>query len=139
MIGAQVQHYLSRARDFLKGMDLLQDDLDEYRSSSALLGIHCAISYCDALRTGMGCADVSSEDHRNAARELRSLLSARRFEKQQGVHRLEGLLSKKSRIAYAAQTVRENEIRDILIQAERFAFWAEETGKKLGIEGWRDA
>jgi len=41
-----------RARDFLKGMDLLKDDLVEFRFSPALLGIHGAISYCDALRIG---------------------------------------------------------------------------------------
>jgi len=102
MIAVEVQHYLGRARDFLKGMDLLQNDLAEYRYSSALLGIHGAISYCDALRIGLGSKGLSSDDHQSAARELRLLLASRKFENPQGVGRLEKLLSKKSMIAYVA-------------------------------------
>lgn len=136
MIAMQVQHFLGRARDFLKGMDLLKDDLAEYRSSTALLGIHCAISYSDALRTGMGCTDVSSDNHSSAASDLKSRLASRKFEKMQGAVRFERLLSKKSRIAYASEAAREDEVEDIVKQAERFAFWAEETGRKLKIEGW---
>jgi hypothetical protein len=131
-----VQHYLSRARDFLKGMDLLKDDLSEFKSSSALLGIHCAISYSDALRTGMGATDVSSDDHRSAAGDLKSRLEYRKFEKMQGALRLEKLLAKKPRIAYAPEAPRENEIEDIVKHAARFAFWAEETGRQLQIQGW---
>ena len=117
-------------------MDLLKDGLAEYGYSSALLGIHGAISYSDALRTGMGCADVSSDDHRNAASDLKQRLADRKFEKTQGAVRFERLLSKKNRVEYDPVTVRENEVEDIVIQALRFADWAEETGKALKIEGW---
>jgi hypothetical protein len=137
MAAVEVHTYLSRARDFLKGMDLLKDDLAEYGSPSALLGIHCAISYNDALRTGMGCADVSAEDHHRAARDLKTRLASRRFEKQQGADRLEKLLSKKNRISYASDSAREDEIVGIVRHAERFAEWAEAAGRKLKIEGWK--
>jgi hypothetical protein len=136
MIAVEVQHYLGRARGFLKGMDLLKEDVTEFRSSSALLGIHCAISYSDALRTGMGCADVSSDDHSSAESDLRSRLVARKFERLQGADRLGKLLSKKSKIAYLAETATDAEISDVVLQAKRFADWAEETGMKLKIEGW---
>jgi hypothetical protein len=136
MIAVRVQNFLDRARDFREGMNLLKDGLTEYRSSSALLGIHCANSYSDALRTGMGCIDVSSDDHQTAAKDLKSRLLSRRFEKVQGVDRLERLLAKKSRIAYASDAAREDEIKEIVLQAGRFALWAEEAGRKLGIEGW---
>jgi uncharacterized protein (UPF0332 family) len=136
MAALQVQHYRDRARDFLGGMDLLQEDLDAYRYSSALLGIHGAISYADALRVGMGSKKLSSDDHSQAARELESLLGSRGFEQQQGVKHLRVLFSRKSRISYAAQTVRKNEVEDIVKRAKRFADWAEETGKALKIEGW---
>jgi virulence-associated protein VapD len=136
MAAVHVQHFLDRARDFLKGMDLLKDDLAGYKFSLALLGIHCAISYSDALRTGMGCVDVSSDDHRNAPSDLKQRLADRKFEKTQGAVRFERLLSKKNRIEYDPVTVRENEVEDIVIQAMRFADWAEEAGKALKIEGW---
>jgi hypothetical protein len=136
MIAVEVQHYLGRARDFLKGMDLLQNDLAEYRYSSALLGIHGAISYCDALRIGLGSKGLSSDDHQSAARELRLLLASRKFENPQGVGRLEKLLSKKSMIAYVADAAGENEIKQIVVDAKRFEAWAEAAGKGLRIEGW---
>ena len=136
MQAIQVQHHLYRARDFLKGMDLLRDDLTEYKSSCALLSIHCAISYSDALRAGMGCVDLTSDDHQGAASDLIARLSSRRFEKIQGAARLARLLARKNRIAYAPVSARENEIEDIVKPAERFAFWAEEAGRHLQIEGW---
>jgi hypothetical protein len=136
MIAVEVQHYLGRARDFLKGMALLRDDLGTYKASSALLGIHSAISYSDALRTGMGCDDVSLDNHLGAANDLKARLASRKFENFQATRRLGRLLSSKNRVSYAAMAPRESEIEDILKQAERFAFWAEETGKQLQIEGW---
>lgn len=136
MIAVEVQHFLGRARDFLKGMDLLKDDLAEFRFSPALLGIHCAISYSDALRTGMGREKVSSDDHSKAASDLESLLKSRNFENRKGIGHLKKLLGMKSGIEYEPSTVRENEIEDIVRQAERFAKWAEAAGRKLKIEGW---
>jgi hypothetical protein len=57
-----VQTYLGRARDFLEGMKflvkeefyMLDDDFVRYKFSPALLGIHGAIAYSDALRSGLG-------------------------------------------------------------------------------------
>ncbi len=136
MVAVQVQHYLDRARDFLEGMNLLKEDLGVFRFSSALLGIHCAISYCDALRIGLGSTKVASDDHLNAARDLESLLASRKFEKAQGANRLEKLLFKKSRIAYSPDAASEAEIKLIHQHTERFAAWAEATGKAMRIEGW---
>jgi len=86
----------------------------------------------------MGITNLSSDDHTRAAIDLRKLLVDRKYKDLKGPDRLRTLLSRKSRIAYAPDAARENEIEDILKQAERFAIWAEETGKKLKIEGWRD-
>jgi hypothetical protein len=131
-----VQTYLGRARDFLEGFNLLRDDLDEFRFSSALLGIHCAISYSDALRTGMGCENVSSDDHRSAADDLKRRLNEDRIvENQRGVEHLKSLLSKKARIEYASEIARRDEVEDIVKHARRFADWAERTGRALKIWG----
>lgn len=134
-MSVRVQHFVNRARDFFKGFDLLKDDLSNYGYSSALLGIHGAISYCDALRVGMGSDSLSSDDHRRAADELKAMLAERRFERIQGADRLEKLLQLKRRVAYASDRV---DFKEIILQAERFALWAEQTGKSLRIEGWRN-
>jgi hypothetical protein len=133
MAAVQVQNYLSRARDFLEGMNFLKDDL---AFSSALLGIHCALSYCDALRIGLGSVKVSSDDHGSASEDLKERLTDRRFENLRGVDHLRDLLSKKSRIAYAPDAVRKHDFELIVKHTERFVVWAEETGKRLRIEGW---
>jgi hypothetical protein len=136
MIAGRFEHYRDRARDFLDGMKFLREDLEAFGHSSALLGIHGAISYADALRIGMGSKKVSSDDHSRATSELKSLLDSRRIDQQQGVKHLRLLLASKSRISYAAEMVRKNEVEDIVKRAMRFADWAEETGRALKIEGW---
>lgn len=137
MVAVQVQHYLSRARDFFEGMKFLKDDMRDYKFSSALLGIHCAISYADALRIGMGSKKLSSDDHDKAADDLKSLLASRDFQKKQGADRLEKLLRLKGRVAYASNDS-GLDFNTVVQQAERFAAWAEDAGKSLKIEGWRN-
>jgi len=134
MSGLQVQHYLSRARDFLKGMDFLKEDLTEYRYSPALLGIHSAIAYCDALRIGFGSESLSSEDHGKAAEDLRARLNSKSFEKTQGVDRLGKLLRLKNRVAYPSSNS-GLDFSYVVQQTERFAAWAEETGNRSRSRG----
>src|ERR1035438_8932469 len=144
MISIEVQHFLDRARDFRKGMEclgregvyILDDEFVKFRYSPAQLGINCAISYSDALRHGMGREKLSSDDHNTAAGDLDSLLKFRNVENRKGISHLKKLLGMKNRIAYEPVSVRENEVEDALKQAERFADWAEEAGRKLKIEGW---
>jgi hypothetical protein len=144
MIGLQVQPYLDRARDFLKGMEclereelyILNDEFVKFSYSLALIGIHCAISYSDALRSGLGREKLSSDDHNKAASDLETLLKSRNLENRKGIGHLKKLLGEKSNIEYEPVTVRENEIEDVVKHTERFAKWAEGTGKKLKIEGW---
>jgi hypothetical protein len=87
----------------------------------------------------MGQEDVSAEDHLHAADDLKKLLRTRRFAPLQGADRLGKLASKKSRVAYRAVTLRVEEVDEILKDAERFASWAEDAGRTLRIEGWRNA
>jgi hypothetical protein len=55
------------------------------------------------------------------------------------VGHLERLLSNKSKIAYSREASDRNDVEQIVQHAERFAAWAETTGKALKIEGWIDA
>jgi hypothetical protein len=115
---------------------ILNDESVKFRYSPAQLGINCAISYSDALRSGMGREKLSSGDHSTAASDLESLLKSRNVESRKGIGHLKKLLRMKNRIAYDPVMVRENEVDDAVKQAERFADWAEEAGRKLKIEGW---
>jgi hypothetical protein len=74
MPAEQVEHYIRWASDFVRGMKMTQGD-DLYRNSSALLAIHSAISYADALRVGLGDSQLSNEDHKVATDRLKRLLA----------------------------------------------------------------
>ena len=84
----------------------------------------------------MGCTDLSSDEHRTAANDLKQRLTDRKYENLKGADRLRSILSKKPSAAYDPVTMREDEAKEIVKRAERFAEWAEETGRKLLIEGW---
>ena len=130
-----VQHYLARAQDFLEGMQLLRED-ETYRASSALLGIHAAVSYSDALRIGLGDEVLAADDHREAVRALRSLLPAKTQAEERGTRHLAVLISKKNAVAYGRGAMQTDDYRLITTTAERFATWANRTGTELQIKGW---
>jgi len=130
-----------KARDFLRGMDLPEDLVEsECRHSSALLAIHSAISYSDALRVGLGegIGELVSSDHKAAASKLEKLLNQKKYDKRQGVRHLERLIGKKNSVAYTPEVLTEEAVKAMIEQAQRFSVWAETTGSYLKIEGWRD-
>jgi hypothetical protein len=133
-----VQLYLARARDFFEGMKFLKDDLTSFKCSSALLGIHGAIAYSDALRIGLGGEGLFAEDHSTAETDLRRRLIARKYEKLAGIGRLRELLNRKSRVAYSDVRLNENQVKLIVVDAERFEVWVNTTARELKIEGWGD-
>jgi hypothetical protein len=138
MQAVEVEHYIRRATDFLAGMKLTRDD-DSYWNSSALLAIHSAVSYSDALRKGLGDTKLSSDDHRKAAEALEQALSSHRLTDPTGLKHLRYLLSKKNLIAYENRRLERTDYEALFTKAERFARWADTTGIQLKIEGWNYA
>jgi len=138
MEAAQVRLYLQRARDFLQGMRLLSEDTAEFGYSSALLAVHGAIAYSDAIRFGLDGGSLTSDDHSAAAETLKRVLTSRGYEKVDGVERLKRLLGSKTAVAYGQDVVQITKLQSLILQAERFAAWAETVGKDLRIEGWSD-
>jgi hypothetical protein len=138
MAEANVQHYLARGDDFIEGMKELRRK-EDYPYSSALLAIHAAVSYCDALRIGLGDRELADDDHGTAARKLRLLLVERRRNlDDSGIKHLEMLTGKKSLVAYGKGRISDTDFENIFTKAERFAAWALRTGKDLDLGGWRN-
>ena len=137
MSATVVQHYLRRATDFLDGMSYMTEE-ETVAQSSALLAVHAAISYTDALRVGLREGKVTGDDHRLAADELESLLNHKRYADRSGLRHLRGLISKKSDIAYGRGNVRFQDCQNLVFKAKNFAAWANKMGSDLKIEGWRD-
>jgi len=136
MQAVQVEHYVQRAADFFYAMLSLRDD-ESYRNSSALLAIHSALSYSDALRVGLGDERLAADDHSRAADALRQMLpSNNNVSDQTGLGHLRYLLSNKSRVAYGSQRLAAKEFEMLYTRAERFATWANHVSRQLKIEGW---
>ena len=132
----QVQHYIHRATDFLEGMQLTRTD-ESYWNSSALLAIHSAVSYSDALCLGLGDQKLSADDHQKSADSLQKLLASKHLEDQAGFKHLRFLLSKKNLVAYGDQRLEHSDYEMLFTKAERFARWADKIGSQLNIEGWK--
>ena len=133
----QVRLYLDRAVDLRRTFQLVRDDV-EHRYSSALLAIHSAISFADALRVGLGDEHLSSENHQEAVAALKRALQHRRPNDLSGLQHYEYLISQKSIVAYGAKELTSKQMQRLTKDAERFAQWANTLGAKLNIEGWRE-
>ena len=136
MQAVQMQHYIQRATDFLEGMQLTRND-QSYLNSSALLAIHSAVSFTDALRLGLGDQSLASDDHKKAADSLQKMLSTRNTDEQTGLGHLRYLLSRKHLVAYGNRRLERTDYETLFTKAERFAKWADKIGVQLKIEGWQ--
>ena len=149
-----VQHFLRRAKDFEYSMKLCNESSlcaevefpaagvdrgNESLQSAALLGIHAAISYADALRTALGDSELSAEDHQKAVGHLRQVLVDKKVEDLKGVQRFNALVGKKSAIAYGKKRTKEKELKMIIESSQTFSVWISKLGKQLNVEGWGDA
>lgn len=154
MSAIAVQHFLRRAKDFEYSMKPCNESSltaevefpatsvsrsNESLQSAALLGIHAAISYADALRTALGDTELSAEDHQKAAGRLRQVLVDKKVEDLKGVQRFSALVGKKSAIAYGKDRTNDNDMKMIVESSRRFSAWINRTGKQLKAEGWEDA
>ncbi len=110
-------------------------DNEDRRQSSALLAIHCAVSYSDALRSSLGDSRLSSDDHSKAADALEKLLPPKLSDRL-GLTHLRKLLARKSRVAYSDQRLSHTEMEDLILAAERFEIWTLKLARQLDLEGW---
>ena len=105
-------------------MRLCQDGMSAYASAAALLAVHSAISYSDALLIALSGARPRSENHREAIAALKRACSGARIDRQ-GITHLDRLLNAKTDVSYGEKQVDNERIEALCIAAERFQVWAE--------------
>jgi hypothetical protein len=120
----ETQQYIEKADHFLKGMNLLSDDVRNYRSGIGLLAIHSAISLSDAISVGLTGKKGKYQDHMQAARGLNRLCASNKISNLQGVRLLEWLLGQKNTVAYEHRRFDDDSVRMAVDRAERFSAWA---------------
>lgn len=124
MVDSRSSVYHSRAVQLAGAMKLCQDDLSAYASAAALLAVHSAISFSDALLMGLGGARPRGENHQEAVAALKRACSVKKIE-HQGIPHLQKLLSAKTDVSYGEGRVDDQRVLALCIAAERFQVWAE--------------
>jgi hypothetical protein len=116
--------YHDRALQLADAMKLCLDDLVSYASAGALLAVHSAISYNDAVLLKLKGRRSQTEDHRRAAATLFRVCRERNIDVQ-GCHHLKKLLSVKTDISYGDRIVDSETAEALCSSAVRFQTWAE--------------
>jgi hypothetical protein len=116
--------YRIRALQLANAMKLCSDDLQSYASAVALLAVHSAISYSDALHIWLTGIRPDGADHKQA------VISARRACRRAGIEpaaisHLERLLNAKTGVSYGNRTVDVEYAQTLSIAAQRFQVWVE--------------
>jgi hypothetical protein len=124
MVRASFTVYYRRATQLANAMKLCQDDLPAYASAVALLAVHSAISYNDAILIGLGGARARGEDHRQAVAALKRTCTKAGIDLQ-GVPHLQRLLGAKTDISYGEKQVDNEKVTALYWAAVRFQTWAE--------------
>lgn len=124
MIEASLAVYYRRATQLADAMKLCRDDLPAYASAAALLAVHSAITYSDAVLIGLAGTRPRGENHREAVTALRRACNRAKVD-QQGISHYQKLVGIKTDISYGEKRVEDERAEALCITAERFRVWAE--------------
>ena len=116
--------YYRRATQLANAMKLCQDDLPAYASAVALLAVHSAISYSDAILIGLGGVRPRAENHWEAVAALKRTCTKAGIDRQ-GIPHFQRLLSAKTDISYGEKQVDNEKVTALYWAAVRFQTWAE--------------
>lgn len=116
--------YYRRAVQLADAMKLCRDDLRTYAAAVALLAVHSAISYSDAVLIGLSKTRPRGENHRAAISALKQACTRAKIDPGGIVH-FEKLVRVKTDISYGDQRVSDEKAEALSISAERFQTWAE--------------
>jgi hypothetical protein len=112
-----------RARQMSDAMKLLGDDLPSYASAVALLAVHCAIAWNDAIQIRLTGKLVKLENHERAATHTRRICGSRRIDAD-AIRHFEALLGSKNTVAYDETVIHESVADKARTHALRFETWA---------------
>lgn len=125
MDDVSLEVYQSRALQLANAMRLCAEDCPSYASAVALLAVHSAISYNDALHIRLTGGRPKGEDHKSAAWSTEKACRKAKIDPA-GLKHLEKLLSAKTDISYGSRAVNTERAQILSTTAERFVRWVEE-------------
>jgi hypothetical protein len=132
----KARHYRDRGECFLRAMRLVSDEsllaaeLRDYMAAAALLAVHSAIAFADAILTLRTGERSTAQDHKEAVSKLRKVCDDLRRDAS-GIGHLSKLLASKDHFAYGDRRVTSPEIESAMDQVDRFARWVYRTFPEL--------
>jgi hypothetical protein len=117
-----VTRHQAQAEELLGAMKLLMDDLASYKSAVALLAVHSAIAFNDAVLERLTGSVPKRKEHAEGHRQTKKACSRKKIDAA-GVQHLERLIASKTSYSYAGM-VDEKRAQDAALKAQRFAHWA---------------
>ena len=115
-------------RLLLAGRAMVEHDDPRHAAALAIVSVHAAIAFADAVCIHLAGKKSTSSDHEAAVRLLRAVAGERLPRPTERA--LQRLLGEKNRLEYEGYLAAMGEAQDLLLRAERFATWAE--GMLLG-------
>jgi hypothetical protein len=114
--------FLERANHLSAARRLVADD-PEYTSALALLAVHSAISWRDAVSMKLVGSIAKSKNHMGAVLVLEKHFASRKLNRD-GFKHLKKLIQEKSRVSYEDRRTTPDVAFALAISAERFERWA---------------
>ncbi len=127
----KIDHYRERAESFIEAMKLLFGG-HEYRHAVALLAVHSAIAFADAVTLALTGNRGRYQDHREAVRQFRRICRRPDVKVEpEGLGHFEWLVSNKNKFSYDDQPIVPDEVRMSYVRAERFQAWVYRNFKQV--------
>lgn len=120
--------YLEKAIRFQADAQKMSDLMDEFSGNGvAVLCVHAAIAYGDAIGILVAGKKSKSGDHRDAAAFLASVVPIRTTEDKAAMRAFQAILNRKDEVSYADDILDAREAAALLERLGRFARWADKT------------
>lgn len=130
---AQAGTYLHKARGFRRDAEAMADLAGEFSGNGlAVLCVHAAIAYADALVVRAGEVKSASGEHLDAVDLLESVVRLSGDDDRAAVKALRYVLQRKDEVSYAATLVRPDDAARVLERLQQFGDWAERRYEQLG-------
>ncbi|MFZ0690184.1 MAG: hypothetical protein WA891_08065 [Acidobacteriaceae bacterium] len=118
-----LEAFQHRALQMSDAMKLLEDDLANYASAVALLAVHSAIAWNDAVQIRLTGNRVKYRNHKQTADHTRRICGSHGIDVS-GIRHFEALLGSKNAVAYDETMILEPAADKARTHALRFETWA---------------
>lgn len=130
---AQAGTYLHKARAFRHDAEAMATLEGEFSGNGlAVLCVHAAIAYSDALAVRAGEVKSASGEHLDAVELLESVLRIATDGDRAAVKALRYVLQRKDEVSYSTTLVRAEDAGRVLERLQQFGDWAERRYEQLG-------